>query len=292
VPWTDHQQVFPATEASADLDGLRAFRPSVLEEDDGTLRMWYSGHDGSTGRILEAVQEPGQDWKRLGISVDVGSSEQSDAFGVEAPSVVRTPRGYLMAYAGSDGANTRLHMASSDDGHQWESLGTFLSRGEPDAVGAAHPCLVVTGERWWLFYAGYDGTKNGRRAAIMSAVSADGATWDRVGPVLSPLANELAVTEPSILMRRRHLTMFFVSDDGADTTIDVATSEDGVSWDRRGSTLRLGRNHKGRTRVRSPAVLRLRDHRLRLWYSARTTDDPADGCRLWSTDFTKAKPQP
>ena len=68
VFWTCHREVLPVSGALADLDRLRAFRPSVLEEDDGTLRMWYSGHDGSTGRILEAVQPPGQSWERLGIT--------------------------------------------------------------------------------------------------------------------------------------------------------------------------------------------------------------------------------
>lgn len=287
MSWANHHQVFPATEHSTELDRLRAFRPAVLEEDDGTLRMWYSGHDGSTGRILEAVQEPGQGWKHLGVSVDVGSTDGTDAFGVDSPSVVRTPGGYLMAYAGSDGADTRLHMASSDDGHRWEALGPCLQRGEQDAVGATHPCLVVTGERWWLFYSGYDGSGDGRRATIMSAVSTNGASWDRVGPVLEPETRELAVTEPSILVRRRHFSMFYVSDDGARATIDLATSADGVTWDRRGSTLRLGRRHHDRSRVRSPAILRRHDGRLQLWYSARTTGDPPNGCRLWCTDFVK-----
>jgi len=128
VSWTCHREVLTGSRQLAALDRLRAFRPSVLEEADGTLRMWYSGHDGSTGRILEAAQQPGQPWERVGISIDAGSSGESDAYGVEAPSVVRTPVGFLMAYAGSDGAEIRLHMASSDDGHRWEAQGTFMRR--------------------------------------------------------------------------------------------------------------------------------------------------------------------
>lgn len=290
MPWTRHRPVLPESGPWADLDHLRAFRPSVLEEDDGTLRMWYSGHDGSTGRILEAVQEPGQEWKRLGISIDAGASGESDAYGVEAPSVVRTPAGFLMAYAGSDGADTRLHMAASDDGHRWTAQGTFMQRGQPDAVGATHPCLLVTGEQWWLFYTGYDGSHDGRRARIMSAVSPNGASWDRVGPVLSPSPDELALSEPSVLIRQRHFTMLFVSDDGTRSTIDMATSADGVSWDRRGSTLRLGHRPHDSSRIRSPVAVRLHDGCLRLWYAARTTGDVADGCRLWSADFVKTSP--
>jgi predicted GH43/DUF377 family glycosyl hydrolase len=259
-----------------------------MEEPDGTLRMWYSAHDGATGRILEAVQEPGHEWRRLGISIDAGCSGASDAYGVEAPSVVVTPAGFLMAYAGSDGGDTRLHMATSEDGHEWQPQGTFMQREDADAVGATHPCLVVTGEGWWLFYSGYDGSSDGRRAEIMTAVSPNGAAWDRVGTVLAPAAGELALSEPSILVKQRSFTMVFVCDDGARATIDMATSRDGVSWDRRGSTLRVEPRDREVHRLRSPVAVHLRHRGLRLWYSARTTDDEANGCRLWETDFVTA----
>lgn len=283
--WTSHREVLPASGPWASLDRLRAFRPSVLEDDDGTLRMWYSGHDGSTGRILEAVQEPGEPWRRLGVSIDVACAGESDAYGVEAPSVVRTPAGFLMIYAGSDGADTRLHAAASPDGHSWDAQGTFMQRGEADAVGATHPCLVVTAGRWWLFYAGYDGSDNGRRAAILAAVSPNGASWDRLGPVVEPGPDEVAVSEPWVLMRQRHFTMFYVSDDGSRTAIDMATSPDGVTWDRRGTTLGPRQLADDCGGVRSPSAIRLHDGRLRVWYAATTAGDAIDGCRLWSADL-------
>jgi predicted GH43/DUF377 family glycosyl hydrolase len=290
MPWTRHCAVLTGSGPWADFDRLRSFRPSVLEADNGTLRMWYSGHDGSTGRILEAVQEPGQPWRRLGISIEAGSSGDSDGFGVEAPSVVPTPVGFLMAYAGSDGADTRLHMATSVDGHRWEPQGTFMQRGEPDAIGATHPCLVVTGERWWLFYSGYDGSDNGRRATIMAAVSPNGAAWDRVGPVLEPTRDEVAVSEPWVLVRLRHFTMFYVSEAGARAAIDMATSDDGVTWDRRGTTLAPGDVGDDSGLVRSPSAMHLNDGRLRLWYATHTAGDPADGYHLRSADHAVAAP--
>ena len=57
--WHLDGQILPGSGAFSDLESLRAFAPCVVEEDDGTLRLWYSGHDGSTSRILEAVQRPG-----------------------------------------------------------------------------------------------------------------------------------------------------------------------------------------------------------------------------------------
>ncbi len=245
--------------------------------------MWYSGHDGTTGRILSAVQKPGRGWERLGVCVDAGFAGESDAYGVESPGVVRTPGGYLMAYAGSSGADTQLHMAASGDGHDWHPLGTFLQRGEPDALGATHPCLVVTAERWWLFYAGYDGTGNGRRAVVLAAVSPNGASWDRVGVILEPEPHELAVYEPWVVVAQHRFYMFFVSDHEETTTIEMATSLDGLSWQRQGTTL-PGRDTEA-FGARSPCALRLHDGTLRLWYAALSATSAEDDYRLSLADF-------
>ena len=284
--WHLDGQILLGSGATPDLESARAFGPSVVEEDDGTLRMWYTAHDGSTSRILEAVQPPGRPWERGGISIDAGLTGESDAYGVESPSVIFTPGGYLMAYAGSNGADTRLHMASSPDGRLWEPLGTFIDREEDDAVGATHPCLVVTGERWWLFYAGYDGSGNGRRAAILAAVSDSGSSWDRVGPVLEPGGDELAVFEPWVVMSQRRFSMFYVSDDARRPAIQMATSEDGISWHRRGLTLPGSADDVDTLEERSPCVLRLRDGTMRLWFASQPTGDVSAAYRLCSATFT------
>lgn len=283
--WHLDGQILSSSGSSSDLESLRAFGPCVVQEDDGTLHMWYTGHDGSTSRILEAVQGPGGSWERRGVSIDVGLTGESDAYGVESPSVVFTPGGYLMAYAGSDGADTRLHMAVSPDGGRWEPLGTFMQRGQADAVGATHPCLHITGERWWLFYSGYDGSDNGRRASVLAAVSDTGASWDRVGPVLEPSGDEIALSEPSVVMSQRRFSMFYVSDDGRRPAIHLATSEDGLSWDRRGNTLPGSGDDDDTLEERSPCVLRLRDGSLRLWFASRPSADTSAAYRLCSAGF-------
>lgn len=284
--WHLRGKVFPGSGPTPHLELLRAFGPSVLEEDDGTLRMWYSGHDGSTSRVLEAVKPPGRPWERRGVSIDVGLAGETDAYGVHSPSVVVTPGGYLMAYAGSDGADTRLHMATSSDGRLWNPLGTFIQRGQEDAVGATHPCLLVTRRRWWLFYSGYDGSGNGRRASILAAVSDSGASWDRVGPVLEPGDDELAVYEPCVVMSQRRFSMFYVSDDDRRPTIQMATSEDGVSWNRRGITLPGSGEDADTLEERSPFVLKLRDATFRLWFAGRATCDVPAAYRLCSATFS------
>ena len=153
MEWIREGEVsFPRTPGEP--DSVRAWRPWVLEEADGTLRMWYTASDGTTSRILTAVRPPGGTWGRAAMAIDAGFAGDSDFYGAESPCVVKTPGVYLMVYGGFDGEVGRLHMATSEDSHRWDSQGTIMQRGPEDAGGPNHPRLLMTGERWWLFYTG------------------------------------------------------------------------------------------------------------------------------------------
>ena len=266
-------------------DATRAWRPWVLEDDDGRLRMWYSGHDGETWRILEAIQEPEGSWTRVGVAIDAGLAGETDDFGVHDPCVVRTPGGYLMAYAGFDGEITRLHMASSLDGRTWRALGTFLQRGQEDRVGATSPSLLVTGERWWLFFSGFEGSGRDRRASVLAAISESGASWDRLGPVLGPETGEVAAEHPCVIDHELELFMFYAADDGNRTGIALATSKDGVAWDRRGLVLPPAGDGPDGLATDTPCVVRLRDGSLRMWYAALPLEDTQHAYRIFQASF-------
>jgi hypothetical protein len=62
-------------------NSLRAWRPWVLEEADGTLRMWYTGSDGTTSRILTAVRPPGGTWGRPAMAIDAGFAGDRNSYG-------------------------------------------------------------------------------------------------------------------------------------------------------------------------------------------------------------------
>jgi len=288
VEWIREGEVLAPGEPGAP-DSARAMRPWVLEE-EGTLRMWYSGHDGTTSRILEAVQRKGEGWQRLGVAIDCGFSGSSDEYGVESPCVVKTPGGYLATYAGFDGEVSRLHMATSLDGYDWVSQGTFMQRGSEDARGASHPCLMMTGERWWLFFSGYDGSGEGRRAVVLAAVSPNGASWDRIGTILEPVGEEVATSHPCVLEIARTFYMFYGSDDGRRVSIALATSTDGVSWNRRGTTLAPPGEGADGLNVQAPCVLRQRDGSLRMWYSGLPVGDTDLAYRICSARFPGPQP--
>jgi predicted GH43/DUF377 family glycosyl hydrolase len=284
VEWIRQGAAF-SSRTPAEPDGLRALRPWVVQETSGTLRMWYSGHDGTTGRILAAVGRPGGAWERLGVAIDAGFAGDSDQYSVESPCVVKTPGGYLMVYAGFDGEATRLHMATSRDGRRWIAQGTIMQRGPDEALGASHPCLISTEVGWWLFFCGYDGSRDSRHAAILAAVSPTGASWDRVGTVLEPMAGELAVSHPCVIEMARTFYMFYASDEGGTTSVAMATSADGLAWQRHGTVLAASGDGAEEGGVHSPCVVRLNDGSLRMWYAALAGGDAALAYRICSASF-------
>jgi hypothetical protein len=306
VTWSRPFQVLRPSGPYAELDRHRAWRPSVLQGVGPLLRMWYGGHDGSTARILAAKQFPRQGWARLGASIEPGFTGSTDAAGVGAPSVVDTDTGYLMAYAGSDGTKTRVHLATSADGYTWHPGGPFRFPDGPDA--STTPCLVTAFDRRWLYFGAEAGD---RRPTILAATSAGGAAWQDVGPVLEPESGERSVSEPWIVAGESGVLMFFVARDGdGRSTVGVATSDDGLSWARRPAPLDLARRHHDAGSIGGPSALRLRGGHLRLWYAAgdagaegdhgteeganEGADDGTEGkpgsCRLWSTELNGRNP--
>jgi hypothetical protein len=247
--------------------------------------MWYSGNDGTTSRILSAVRPPGSDaWVRLGIAIDPPFSGDSDSFGAESPSVVKTSGGYLMAYGGFDGDVSRLHMASSVDGRHWDPQGTIMQRGLEDEGGANHPCLLVTAERWWLVYTGYEGS-GGRWPALVGAVSQTGASWDRLGTLLDLEPGEEGVSHPCVVDVARTFYMLYASEVGGSTRICMATSSDGLAWDRRGTVLAPAGEGPDGLGVHTPCVVKLRDGSIKMWYAGLPVGDQGLGYRVCSASF-------
>jgi predicted GH43/DUF377 family glycosyl hydrolase len=281
VGWIREGEV-PLPRAAGSAGAVRTLRPTVVQDVDGTTRMWYTGDDGTTSRILAAVRRPGGEWRSLGVAVNAGAAGDSDSYGAESPCVVPSPGGYLMAYGGSDGETTRLHMATSDDGHGWEPQGTIMQRGDEDAVAATDPWLLVTGERWWMFYTA---VHDGRHPAIAAAVSRSGASWDRLGVVLEPEQGELGVSHPCVIEISRTLYAFYSADVGGSLRIAMATSGDGVSWDRRGTVLEPVGSGPDAQSVHTPCVVRARDGSISMWYAGLARGNQELGYRICSASF-------
>jgi predicted GH43/DUF377 family glycosyl hydrolase len=275
VDWAKQGDVLLPPSAG-DSDRLRSWQPWVVEENDGTLRMWYSGHDGTTGRILEAMQPPGGSWRRVGLAIDAGLAGDSDRYGVEASCVAKLEEQYLMVYDGFDGGESSLHLATSPDGHRWTPEGPIVA-GEGRPLAGHTPSLLIGADQRWLFYSS--------DAAILAAVSNPGEGWDSVGAVLEPENGEIT-SHPCVVEISRTLYMFYASEHGEQSNVALATSADGVNWERRGIVLSTGDSDPDTWAVTAPCVVRLRDGSLRMWYSRRPWGDDRLAYAIGSAVFT------
>jgi hypothetical protein len=81
------------------------------------------------------------------------------------------------------------------------------------------------------------------------------------------------------------LHLFYAADDGQRTGIALATSKDGVAWDRRGVVLRPTGDGPDGLAADTPCVVRLNDGTLRMWYSALPIDDTQHAYQICSARF-------
>jgi predicted GH43/DUF377 family glycosyl hydrolase len=272
-------QVLRPSGPFAALDRYRAWRPSVIQDADARLRMWYAGHDGTASRVLAAEQRPGRGWERLGPSVVPGFSGRTDSVGVDAPSVAHTAAGYLMAYAGSNGRAKRIHLATSTDGYQWHPSGPCRLPGGHDQTA---PCLIALPGAIWLYYVGTGGNS---LTSLFAATSRDGVSWRDAGLVMDSESTG-DVLQPWVVARSSGVVMFFLGAGAGDRgSVRMATSSDGRMWSRQGAVTDLAKRHHDAGFIDGPTALISASGNVRLWYAAGDEDDASGACRLWSTEL-------
>jgi hypothetical protein len=83
----------------------------------------------------------------------------------------------------------------------------------------------------------------------------------------------------------RTLYAFYSANVDGSLRIAMATSGDGVSWDRRGTVLEPAGTGPDAVSVHAPCVVRARDGSLTMWYAGRSRGDDDLGYRICSARF-------
>ncbi len=194
-------EVVDPASARGSFDALGAFGPWVVKI-GGTLRLWYTGWDGSTEttaagrttrtgfRIGLATSTDGTHWTKLagaagaGSVLGLGAAGAPDAKGASHPSVLAASGSLTLWYEAFDGQVSRIGRAVSQDGLHWTKAGLALDpggSGAPDELGMARPVVFARGGRLELWYEGRGRAFPAFR--ILRAVSPDGRAWSRAGEV-------------------------------------------------------------------------------------------------------------
>ncbi|HHL40864.1 MAG TPA: hypothetical protein ENJ37_10190 [Deltaproteobacteria bacterium] len=254
---------------------------SVLRDGDRYM-LWYSGHDGVTFRIGLATSTDGVHWTRHPENpvLDLGPRGSWDDARVDYPLVIKEDGLYRMFYGGSGNvpwAPPSIGVATSTDGVHWTRLAESPVLGPGEAGGfddtyIGYPMVMKEGDRYRLWYAGSDRYGQWK---IGYAESTDGIEWSRLlGPVLD-LGEEgswdsMSVSYPRVVKFAGRYLLFYGGTDGGALRIGLATSEDGIFWERSAGTAILEPGEKGSwdgASVLGPMPL-VEDGRIRLWFTA------------------------
>jgi predicted GH43/DUF377 family glycosyl hydrolase len=159
-------------------DSYSATYPTVIY--DGEYKMWYSGSDGTTIRVMYANSTDGINWVKRGIAVDVGSEGSMDSQWAYFPSVLKTDE-YKMWYSGMDGLVHRVLYANSTDGLTWTKHPADIT---PSGAGV----MYGDGIAWSPEVAYYNGTYHmycgrydGFKFRAVHSTSTDGINWNELG---------------------------------------------------------------------------------------------------------------
>jgi len=135
--------VTAGAEGAFDQHGVQA--PSlVIDAPDGVLRLYYLGSSEGAGRIGLLTSSDGQAWERAGdagLVFDRGPAGTWDDASVSSPTVLYDAELglYRMWYLGSDGEQTRIGYAHSEDGLSWTRTTDAAGEGQWVFDGASLP---------------------------------------------------------------------------------------------------------------------------------------------------------
>jgi hypothetical protein len=122
---------------SGDADEYGVEDPFIIKE-NGIYRMWYTGFNGHTRRVLYATSTDGIKWDRKGIALDIGEKGQPDERSAQGVVVIKRNGQYELWYQGEGTVSPKFHImrAVSKDGISWKKSGVvMLHPAQPEPSG-------------------------------------------------------------------------------------------------------------------------------------------------------------
>ncbi|MFH0815438.1 MAG: M20/M25/M40 family metallo-hydrolase [Methanobacteriota archaeon] len=237
--WTKHGVVL-SPGASGEMDSTHTADCSVVKI-NGTYKMWYSAHNGTTYRIMHATSPDGENWTKVGLALDLGSPGTYDDAWVANPEVLVVGSEYWMYYTGNSDIRFQVCKAVSSDGLNWTRCGFVIGSGEAgerDSVLAYGPAVYRSGTGYVCWYSGFDGVRN----RLVKAVSADGNNWTKMGLALdigiAGSYDSAAVTHPACLFDGNTTRVWYGGSNGYYRILSASLPESGPGQKKESVVLR------------------------------------------------------
>jgi predicted GH43/DUF377 family glycosyl hydrolase len=209
-----------------------------VEVSGGRHRMWFSWRPQHGIGYAESVD--GLSWEaRPGLVLGPDPGAPAEQVEVTRPFVLVEDRQLTMWYSAHGEQSVVISRATSVDGVTWERQGTVLSPTQPWEKSSVM-CPSVLRDEFGRYHMWYSGGERYEPDAIGYATSPDGISWDRAldGPVLRPGAvgswEADRVAGAHVVRQGRNLYAVYIgfAHGFEDSSIGVARSSDGITWER------------------------------------------------------------
>lgn len=227
--------------------------PMVIER-DGQYQMWYNGHKSAVRsvKIGYAESDDGVNWERpeevVQPVMDVIDDSQWESGEIGYMWVMFDEDTYKMWYSACPSGSFayQIGYAESDDGIEWdrETTNPVLSPGQFSAYSPV--VFKHTDGTYYMWY--IDTPGSGKQ--IWLAVSSDGKDWDSKGRVFgngdSGADDEHLVGVRDVVYEDGEYKMWYTAGGpGNIWKTFLATSDDGIEWDRHDTVVLIGSGDYG-----------------------------------------------
>jgi predicted GH43/DUF377 family glycosyl hydrolase len=234
INWSNFQMVVNRG-SEGTYDTTHAYHPCVIK-DGSTYKMWYTGFNGTTQRVIYCTSTDGINWSNFQMVVDRGSEGTYDTTHAYDPYVIKDGNTYKMWYSGgitTAGTIYRIIYCTSTDGINWSNFQMVVdvgSEGTYDTTRAYDSYVIKDDNLYKMWYTGHDGTY--RRTIYCT--STDGINWSNFQMVVDRGSEGTYDTTdaflPCVIKDDNLYKMWYTGYDGTYCRTIYCTSTDGINW--------------------------------------------------------------